>query len=80
MYEQSYLDETITSFNTSGRLFSSKYKNRSATHFNKEEKLVYKDIKVPGPGAYDYSKTELSPDGRYFYSRLQSAKNSKFGK
>lgn len=73
-------DETISTFNSTGRLFFSKYKNRSATHFGREEKLRYKDTKVPGPGAYDCSKTEFSPDGRYFYSRLQSAKNSKFGK
>ena len=36
--------------------------------------------KVPGPGSYNYSSLEISPDGNYFLSRMQSAKCHKFGR
>ena len=42
-------------------------------------KLKYRNYRVPGPGTYDFSKVNLSPEGKYSLSRLQSAKTTKFG-
>lgn len=57
MYISFNIDETIENCSSSGRLFSSKFKNRSPGIFAKEEKFRYPDRKVPGPGQYDNSKT-----------------------
>ncbi len=80
MYIKYHLDENISTFNKTGCTFFSKFKNKSACKFSKQEKLKIVNDKVPGPGSYDMSKTEFSPEGKYFYSRLQSAKGNKFGK
>lgn len=34
---------------------------------------------MPGPGTYNFSQVNLSPEGKYSLSRLQSAKSTKFG-
>ena len=42
-------------------------------------RISAEDRKLPGPGVYDQSKTDLSPEGKYFYSKMQSKLASKFG-
>lgn len=36
--------------------------------------------RVPGPGAYDVSKTDFSPEGKYCMSSMPNVLSSKFGK
>ena len=80
MYVWIYTDESSTGFNKTGEQFCSKYQNKPACRFNVEEKLKIQNFFIPGPGTYETKKTEMSPEGKYTLSRLQSAKSNKFGK
>lgn len=61
--------------NRTGSYFLSKFKNSCATTFNPKhsERFRYIKSKVPGPGAYDLSQTNLSGDGKYFPSKFRSS-------
>ena len=74
------IDESLSTFNKSGSVFFSKFRNKSACKFGRQEKLKIENRRVPGPGTYDTSRIQFSPEGKYFFSRLQSAKSNKFGK
>jgi hypothetical protein len=61
--------------NRTGSYFLSKFKNSCATTFNpkKSERFKYSANKVPGPGSYDVSQTNLASDGKYFPSKFRSS-------
>ena len=73
-------DENLSTFNENGKNFLGKFRNKSACKFSNEEKLKIEDLKIPGPGAYDTSKADISPDGHYTLSRMENAKVRKFSK
>jgi hypothetical protein len=75
-----FLDEINSTFRESGSNFLSKYNNKSGLSFKHGKKMSNIEDKVPGPGSYNYSSLEISPDGNYFLSRMQSAKCHKFGR
>lgn len=71
----SIVDPTTFTMNKKGSYFLSKFKNSCASTFHprKSERFKYSSNKVPGPGAYDLSQTNLSPDGTYFPSKFRSS-------
>ena len=73
-----FIDETYTTFFK--RNFLSKHINKEGRKFQDTEKLQSKDMKVPGPGSYDNSKTDFSPDGKYYASRYETSKSRTFGR
>jgi hypothetical protein len=70
-----YSDPVTFTMNKTGSYFLSKFKNSCATTFNpkKSERFKYSSNKVPGPGAYDLSQTNLASDGKYFPSKFRSS-------
>ena len=58
-----------------------KYKNSNVRHFDDSVKrdILFKST-VPGPGKYDTSKQEFSPEGKYVMSRMKNVFVRKFGK
>lgn len=66
--------------NDKGSYFLSKFKNCSNRNFNGQLGRT-KDLenKIPGPGSYDNSKQDMSPNGKYFNSKMKSNFVRSFG-
>jgi hypothetical protein len=65
--------------NEKGTYFLAKYKNSCVRNFAKiEGKTKLAENKFPGPGAYDVSKANLSPEGKYILSRMHSSLAQRF--
>lgn len=73
-------DNCPSTFTKKGVNYLGKHKTKSACRFGSEEKLKIENLKVPGPGSYETSNSELSPSGKYVLSRMESAKGRTFGK
>lgn len=65
--------------NEKGSYFLSKYKNSCVRNFSKIGGRTETHLtKVPGPGAYDTSHADLSPQGRYVSSKMGNCLTRKF--
>ncbi|CAM6002317.1 unnamed protein product [Sphagnum balticum] len=65
--------------NEKGTYFLSKYKASCVRNFSKVEgRTGGTDKKVPGPGAYDTSHIDFSPQGKYVTSRMKNCLTRKF--
>lgn len=74
------LDPVSFAINEKGAYFLSKYKNSCVRNFKTTSaRGKISQNKIPGPGAYDLAKTDLSPDGKYCISRMPSVLCRKFG-
>lgn len=75
------LDPVTFGMSEKGQYFLSKYKNSCTRGFSglTARSKVTPDNKIPGPGFYDCKKTDLSPEGRYFVSKMPSSLVRKFG-
>jgi hypothetical protein len=68
-------DPATFTMNRTGSYFLSKFKNSCASTFHPKhsERFKYIKSKVPGPGTYDLSQTNLSSEGKYFPSKFRSS-------
>lgn len=62
-----------------GTYFLSKYKSSMVRNFSRlEDRCKTADNRVPGPGHYDTSKIDLSPNGKYSISKILNCTTRKF--
>lgn len=76
-----FLDPVCFTINEKGTYFLSKFKNSCVRNFKttcSREKTA--ESKIPGPGSYNLEKTDFSPNGKYYLSRIPSVLTRKFGK
>lgn len=72
-------DEVPFTISKDGTYFLSKHKSSLASHFSSLNRPEPKENKVPGPGSYDKSKENLSPEGKYCLSNMKNSLVRTFG-